>query len=51
MPAINDRIDLSDTEQTIFNALLQANKQVGAVGFDHDMPLAHGLACVAYDTM
>ena len=29
MPAIKDRIDLTDAEKSIFNVLLQANKQVG----------------------
>lgn len=30
MPVIKDRIDLSETEKSIFDALLQANKQVGS---------------------
>lgn len=31
MPAIKDRIELSEAERSIFDALLQANKQVGPV--------------------
>lgn len=30
MPTIKDRIDLTDTEKGIFDALLQANKQVSS---------------------
>jgi hypothetical protein len=38
MPAINDRIDLSEVEKGIFDALLQANKEVSAM---HIGPICH----------